>query len=47
MAFPITWTSLSTEGGSGAEAQTEVLERFLEVVDSDSIRLLFDQGAPR
>lgn len=40
MAFPITWTALPSEGGSGAEAQTEVLERFLEVVDPDSIEVI-------
>jgi hypothetical protein len=40
MAFPITWAALPSEGGSGAEAQTEVLERFLEVVDADSIKVI-------
>ena len=40
MAFPITWAALPSEGGSGAEAQTEVLERFLEVVDTDSIEVI-------
>lgn len=40
MAFPITWAALPSEGGSGAEDQTEVLERFLEVVDADSIKVI-------
>jgi hypothetical protein len=40
MAFPIMWTALPSEGGSGAEAQTEVLERFLEVVDPNSIGVI-------
>jgi hypothetical protein len=40
MSFPITWSALSSGGGSGAKAQTEVLERFLEVVDPDSIKVI-------
>lgn len=40
MAFPITWTALPSEGGSGTEAQAEVLGRFLEVVDPDSIKVV-------
>ncbi len=40
MAFPITWAALPSEGGSGAEAQTEVMERFLQVVDPDSIEVI-------
>lgn len=40
MAFPITWTALPSEGGSGTEAQTEVLERFLEVVDPGLIKVI-------
>jgi len=40
MAFPITWAALPSKGGSGVEAQTEVLERFLEIVDPDSIEVI-------
>lgn len=40
MAFPVAWRALSSEGSSDADAQAEVLERFLEVVDPDSIKVL-------
>jgi len=40
MAFPITWTPLSKGGGSSSEDQIEVLERFLQVVDPEAIRVL-------
>lgn len=39
MAFPIAWTSLPDEGGSGADDHIEVLERFLQIVDPDSIKV--------
>ena len=31
---------LTSEGGSGAESQSEVLERFLEIVAPDSIEVI-------
>lgn len=40
IAFPITWAAFPSKGGSGAEGQTEVLERFLEIVDPDSIEVI-------
>jgi hypothetical protein len=40
MAFPIAWRALPSEGGSSAEAQTKVLERFLEVVEPESIKVI-------
>jgi len=40
MAFPIAWTALPSGGSSNLGAQSEVLERFLEVVDPDSIEVL-------
>jgi len=40
MTFPIAWRALSSEGSSGADTQTEVLERFLEVVESESIKVI-------
>ena len=40
MAFPVAWTALSSGGSSDPEAQTEVLERFLKIVDPDSIKVV-------
>lgn len=40
MAFPIAWRVLSSEGSSDADAQSEVLERFLEVVEPDSVKVI-------
>ena len=40
MAFPIAWTALLSGGSSDFQAQAEVLERFLEVVDPDSIKVV-------
>ena len=40
MAFPIAWRGLSGEGSSSAEAQTKILERFLEVVEPESIKVI-------
>ena len=40
MAFPVAWTALSSGGSSDPEAQTEVLERFLRIVDPDSIKVV-------
>jgi hypothetical protein len=37
ICFPIAWSVLPTGGSSGAEEQTEVLERFLAAVDPTSI----------
>ena len=40
MAFPIAWTALPSGGSSDFQAQAEVLERFLEGVDPDSIKVV-------
>lgn len=40
MAFPVAWTVCPSGGSSGADAQLKVLERFLKVVDSDSIEVV-------
>ena len=40
MAFPVAWTALPSGGSSNFRAQSEALERFLEVVDPDSIEVL-------
>jgi hypothetical protein len=40
MAVPIVWTALSSGGSSSADDQTRVLEQFLQVVDSESIKVL-------
>jgi hypothetical protein len=40
MAFPIAWSALENGGSSALKAQTEVLERFLKVVDPDSIEVV-------
>ena len=39
MAFPVAWSTLSEAGSSGAGEQTDVLERFLKVVDSEELGL--------
>jgi hypothetical protein len=40
MAVPIARTALSSGGGSGPEDQVGVLERFLQAVDPESIKVL-------
>ena len=40
MAFPIAWTVLPSGGSSDFQSQAKVLERFLEVVDPDSIEVV-------
>ena len=40
MAFPIAWTALPSGGSSDFQSQAKVLERFLEVVDPDSIKVV-------
>ena len=40
MAFPIAWTALPSGGSSDFQSQAKVLERFLEVVDPDSIEVV-------
>jgi len=40
MAFPVAWSTLSGAGSSGAGEQTDVLERFLKVVDSEDIEVV-------
>jgi len=40
MAFPVAWSTLSGAGSSGAEEQTDVLERFLKVVDPEDVEVV-------
>jgi hypothetical protein len=40
IAFPISWTVLSHGGGSGATEHLDLLDRFLEVVEPEQIRVL-------
>lgn len=40
IAFPIAWTVLSHGGGSGATEHLDLLDRFLEVVPPEQIRVL-------
>lgn len=40
IAFPVVWTALDHGGGSGADQHTDLLEQFLQIVDSEHIRAL-------
>ena len=40
IAFPISWTVLSHAGGSGATEHTDLLDRFLEVIEAEQIHAL-------
>lgn len=40
IAFPISWTVLSHGGGSGAAEHIDLVDRFLEVVEPEQIRVL-------